>query len=85
MTRRVHFECEVLYGTLSQPLCENNAGRDAFADADKPVSMTDDESEVTCRRCLSAMGIEAAPREIEARYAETLTEVHGDPFKRRAA
>jgi hypothetical protein len=24
-------------------------------------------------------------REIEARYAETITEVHGDPFKREAA
>jgi hypothetical protein len=83
--RRVHFSVEVLYGTLSQPLCENQAGRDAIADAERECAMTDDEAEVTCRRCLSAMGIEAAPREIEARYAETLTEVHGDPFKRRAA
>jgi hypothetical protein len=77
MTRRVHFECEVLYGTVYQPLCENNAGRDAFADADKPVSMTDDESEVTCRRCLSAMGIEAAP-------LDQLTVCEPEPIKRAA-
>jgi hypothetical protein len=61
---RVHFECEVLYGTISQPLCQNQAGRDAIADAAKPVAMTDDEAEVTCKRCLKALGY-SAPERIE--------------------
>jgi hypothetical protein len=74
---RVHFECEVLYGTISQPLCENQAGRDAIADAAKPVAMTDDEAEVTCRRCLTVLGYEAAP-------VERLTVCLPDPVRRAA-
>lgn len=76
--KRIHYAQEVLYGCLAQPLCENQAGRDAIADAEREVEMTDDESEVTCRRCLKALGFEPAP-------VEQLTEVHGDPLIRRAA
>lgn len=64
MTRAIHFEQEVLFGTLSQPLCENQADRDAIADADRDVDMTDEEGAVTCKRCLRALGYvvpEAAP------------------------
>jgi hypothetical protein len=52
----VHAEVEVLFDTLYQPLCENNAGRDAFADSDKPVQLTSRDEEVTCRKCLKALG-----------------------------
>jgi hypothetical protein len=55
---RVHSEVEVLYGTLFQPLCENNAGRDAFRGRD--VEMTSDERFVTCPRCLKALGYAVA-------------------------
>ena len=58
MTRRVHLEIEVLYGALYQPLCENQAGRDAFDGGD--VEMTTDDSRVTCRKCLRAMGVRLA-------------------------
>ena len=75
MSRRVHFEQEVLYGCVSQPLCEQ--GRDAIADAEREVDMTDDEREVTCRRCLKALGYEAAP-------VEQLTLTETDPLRRAA-
>jgi hypothetical protein len=77
MTRRVHFECEVLFGTVVQPLCENQTGRDAILDAAKPALMTDDEAEVTCRRCLKALGYEPVP-------VNQLTECQPDPLRRAA-
>jgi hypothetical protein len=75
--RRVHFSVEVLYGTLSQPLCENQAGRDAIADAERECAMTDDEAEVTCAKCLRALGYEPAP-------VERLTVCERDPMLRAA-
>jgi hypothetical protein len=48
----VHFEVEVLFGTLYQPACENAAGRHG----DKPVEMSPHDDEVTCRKCLKALG-----------------------------
>lgn len=78
MTRaRIHYAVEVLYGTLSQPACENAAGRDAMADIGRAVEMTDDVSAVTCRKCLTALGYEAAP-------IERLTVVEADPVRRAA-
>lgn len=59
MSAPVHSEIEVLYGALYQPLCENNAGRDAFA-SDRDVEMTTDDARVTCRKCLRAMGVRLA-------------------------
>lgn len=77
MTRRVHYAVEIGYECLRQPACENAARRDAIADAEKPVEMTDDESEVTCRRCLKALGIEATE-------PERLTVSEPDPMRRAA-
>jgi hypothetical protein len=57
-TEPVHYEIEVLYGALFQPLCENNGNIDAF-DRRDDVEMTDNDAEVTCRHCLSAMGYAA--------------------------
>jgi hypothetical protein len=59
MTRRVHFAVEVLYGTLFQAACANAAGRDAMRCL-SPVELTDDEAEVTCAKCLRALGYEPA-------------------------
>lgn len=53
-TKRVHASVEILFDTLFQPLCENQRGRDAFRGGD--VEMTGDESQVTCRPCLRALG-----------------------------
>ena len=77
MSHPVHYECEVLYGTLAQPLCENQAGRDAIADAERECAMTGDEAEVTCRKCLRALGFDAVPE-------GQLTECVGDPLRRAA-
>jgi hypothetical protein len=52
----VHFELEVLYGTVFQPLCENQDGVDAFDSTDE-VEMIDDEALVTCAKCRSALGL----------------------------
>jgi hypothetical protein len=77
MSRRVHFELEILYGTLCQPLCENQSGRDAIADANRSVEMSVDPAEVTCRSCLAALGYEAtAP--------DQLTDCQPDPLRRAA-
>jgi hypothetical protein len=77
MTRRVHYEVEVGYDSLYQPACENAAGRDAIADVEKPVEMTADEAEVTCRRCLKALGYDAVP-------ADQLTACEPDPIRKAA-
>ena len=78
MTRRiVHFEVEVGYDCLYQPACENAAGRDAIADIGRDVEMTTDEREVTCRKCLTALGYDAAP-------VEQLTVCEPDPVRRAA-
>ena len=82
MSRRVHFEIEVGYDCLYQPACENAAGRDALADIDKPVEMTIYEHEVTCKRCLKALGLCHEPRRIEV--CSALTETIGDPMRRAA-
>lgn len=76
MIRLIHAEVEVLYGTLYQPACENAAGRDALTG--KPVEMTTDDAQVTCRKCLSALGYEAAP-------VEQLTVCQPDPMPMRRA
>ena len=68
MTRPVHFEVEVLYGTLSQPLCENNAGRDAIADMERDVEMSPRDEEVTCRKCLKALGYETAEQFVDVEH-----------------
>jgi hypothetical protein len=72
---RLHMAVEILFETLYQPACENAAGRDAFTG--RPVEMTDDETQVTCKRCLKAIGIEATEPEM-------LTVVEGDPLRRAA-
>jgi hypothetical protein len=65
MTRRVvHFEVEVGYDCLYQPACENAAGRDAIADIGRKVEMTPDEREVTCRKCLTALGYQLPTAEV---------------------
>lgn len=74
VVKRVHFAAEVLFGTVFQPACENAAGRDAIADIGRPVEMTTDEREVTCKRCLRALGYEPAP-------LEQLTLVESNPLK----
>jgi hypothetical protein len=67
MTAPVHFRVEVLYETLDGPACGHQArGR-----------LTDDEREVTCRKCLAALGYEAAP-------IDQLTLVEPDPIARAA-
>jgi hypothetical protein len=77
MTRRAtHFAIEVLYGTLFQAACANAAGRDAMRCL-SPVELTDDEAEVTCAKCLRALGYEPAP-------VERLTICAGDPLRRAA-
>jgi hypothetical protein len=64
----VHFRVEVLYEALDGPACGHQArGR-----------LTDDESEVTCRKCRKLLGYEAAPETL-------LTEVKPDPFGGRLA
>ena len=79
MTPLIHFEQEVLYGTLFQPLCQQN--RDAFEDIDDDCEMTPDPECVTCRACLAELGYGLEPKEIGG-----LTECVGDPLlKRRAA
>lgn len=76
MTRRVvHFGIEILCHV--QPACENAAGRDIFESGDDAVPMTDREEEVTCRRCLKALGYEPAP-------VEQFTLVEADPLRRAA-
>jgi hypothetical protein len=77
MRKAVHYAVEVLYGTLSQPLCENQAGRDAIADAERECSMSEDEAEVTCSKCLRALGYEPAP-------VERLTVCERDPLRKAA-
>lgn len=76
MSGLIHYELEVLYGTIFQPLCENQAGRDAIADIEREVEMTDRDEEVTCPKCLAALGYVAG---------EQLTETHGDPMLNRRA
>ncbi|HET7596310.1 MAG TPA: hypothetical protein VFK15_05205 [Burkholderiales bacterium] len=67
MTAPVHFRVEVLAYTLDGPACGHQArGR-----------LTDDEREVTCPRCLKALGIEAAP-------LDQLTVCEPDPMRRAA-
>jgi hypothetical protein len=75
MPRRVHYEVEVLYGTVYQPLCEQ--GRDAIGSSHLECEMTTDDREVTCKRCLKALGYEAAP-------IEQLTVCEPDPMRRAA-
>jgi len=58
VTAPVHYELEVGYGCLYQPLCENQRGVDALANLDDDVEMTPDEAQVTCRHCLHALGYE---------------------------
>jgi hypothetical protein len=70
-----HYQVEVLEGVLSQPACQQH--RDAFEDSDREVRMTDRDEEVTCKRCLKAMGIEPPP-------VEQLTECLPDPLRRAA-
>ena len=55
--RVVHYEIEIFVGALYQPLCENNAGLDAFK-RNGPVEMTARDANVTCPKCLLAMGDE---------------------------
>jgi hypothetical protein len=78
MTRRVvHYQVEIFHGTLAAPLCENQAGRDAIADAERECSMSDDEAEVTCAKCFRALGYEPAP-------VERLTVCERDPLRKAA-
>lgn len=68
MSRPVHFEVEVLYDTTFTTACgAKNTGR----------NVTVDDAQVTCRRCLSALGYEPAP------LGQT-TLVEGDPLRRAA-
>jgi hypothetical protein len=53
---QIHFEVEVLHGTLYQPLCENNAGRDALKGGS--VEMTCEDRLVTCSKCRELLGFE---------------------------
>lgn len=63
----VHFKVEVLYETTWGPACGYNArGR-----------LTEDATEVTCHKCLTLCGFEAAP-------VEQLTERLPDPLRRAA-
>lgn len=78
MSAPIHFEVELLFDALYQPLCENERGVDAFDDLDVAVEMTSIDSEVTCPKCLAALGYEL-PTD------EQLTECHGDPFGERFA
>jgi hypothetical protein len=66
VTRRVHYAVEVFYDCVSAPLCENNAGRDAISDAERDVEMTDRDEDVTCRRCLKALGYAVPVLELQA-------------------
>jgi len=60
MSRRaVHFEVEILFDALYVPLCENQADRDPFTNDDTDVEMTQYVEEVTCKRCIKALGYEA--------------------------
>lgn len=64
---RVHYRVEVLYETLDGPACGYQArGR-----------LTEDYREVTCRACLTALGIEAP-------QPEQLTVCESDPLRRAA-
>ena len=64
----IHYQLEILYDCAFTPLCENQRGEDAFADLPE-VEMTTDESAVTCRECLAALGYEVAPDTGWARVA----------------
>lgn len=57
MSRRVHYELE-LDECLSQPLCENQAVREAIAHIDRECEMSPYDEEVTCKRCLKALHAE---------------------------
>lgn len=64
---RVHFRVEVLYDTTWGPAC-------GFAAAGR---LTEDESEVTCRKCLTALGYEPVP-------VDQLTDAVPPPLRRAA-
>lgn len=77
MTAPVHLDTAGDYGCVSQPLCENNAGRDCYADIENDCELTTIEAEVTCRKCWAAMGYEAT-------QPEQLTVCEPDPIRRAA-
>jgi len=80
VTRRVvHYELEVGYDCLYQPLCENQRGRDAIADIDRgDFEGTTDETQVTCRSCLKALGYEVPAKAVPfTRMSIDLTEDSG--------
>jgi hypothetical protein len=53
MTTPIHFEVEVLYATTFTTACGSRAGK----------HLTTDDAQVTCRKCLAALGYAAAPVE----------------------
>lgn len=63
----MHFRVEVFYETADGPAC----GYDA------PGKLTDDPREVTCAKCLTMCGFEAAP-------IEQLTDCQPDPLRKAA-
>lgn len=65
----IHFEYDVLYDTLFVTACgADNTGK----------NVTLDHAQVTCRKCLTALGYEVAP-------LDQTTVVESDPLLRRAA
>lgn len=64
---RVHYRVEVLYEALDGPACGYQA----------TGTLTDNDAEVTCSKCLTLLGYEAAP-------IEQTTLVESDPLRRAA-
>ena len=75
-----HFEVEVLYGTLYQPACQQN--QDAFSDTGREVRMTDRDEEVTCKRCLKALGYDLPAKDAqEALLDLTVQQLTGETYR----
>lgn len=67
MSSPVHYRVEVLYDTTWGPACGFGAhGR-----------LTEDPTEITCRKCLTLCGFEAVPD-------EQLTDCQPDPLRQAA-
>lgn len=67
MSARVHYRVEVLYEALDGPACGYQARG----------KLTDNDAEVTCSKCLTLLGHEAAP-------IRQTTLVESDPLRRAA-
>jgi hypothetical protein len=53
MSKPIHFEHDILYGATSGTACDTRAKID-------DSNLTRDEAEVTCTKCLKALGFEPA-------------------------